>query len=563
MDGPAPETVPNAEYGREPAVPVLGVGPTPAAAAIRLEVDPASAPTPVDVEILRLRREVGYWRAMHRKAVEREEWLKQEVEELRAKLSLRERQLFERRSERGSKGSGKRSTAKEQGGGGKRGQRKGSKGHGRRRHRELPGQEEFSDLHPDDQVCRCCGLPRRQLASTEDSEVVEVEVRAHRRVIRRRRYEQTCSCPSEPRIIAAPPAPKLIPKGSYGISFWVLVLLDKFLFQRPTFRLLTDLKLTVGLDVSQGTVTGGIKRLMPLFEPLYEAIIARNVSDSRWHADETRWMVFAEHEGKQGHKWYLWVFRSVTTVVFRLDPSRSAAVPKAHFGKEACGILNVDRYSAYKTLLADGRLLLSFCWAHVRRDFFAVAKDWPKQEEWALGWVKRIGELYRLNKERLAVLDDCGALSKAQAALGAAVEQMAADCATQLADPKLHDACRKALESLQRHWSGLVLFVEHPEVPMDNNAAERDLRSPVVGRKSYGGSSSVWSGRLMAMLFSLCQTLLLWDINPRRWLTVYLESCADNGGKAPSDAADLLPWNLDDERRRELSRPAQSWDDSW
>jgi len=138
------------------------VASSPAEAALRLEVEPACPPpTPVEVEILGLRREVGFWRAMHRKAVERGERFKQEIEELRAKLSLRERQLFERNSERGSKGKGERSGTKERGSGGKRGQRKGSKGHGRRRHSELPGQEEFSDLHPDDQVCQCCGFPRR------------------------------------------------------------------------------------------------------------------------------------------------------------------------------------------------------------------------------------------------------------------------------------------------------------------------------------------------------------------------------------------------------------------
>ncbi|MBV8268916.1 MAG: transposase, partial [Planctomycetaceae bacterium] len=45
------------------------------------------------------------------------------------------------------------------------------------------------------------------------------------------------------------------------------------------------------------------------------------------------------------------------------------------------------------------------------------------------------------------------------------------------------------------------MFGEHPEVPMDNNTAERAERGPVVGRKNYSGSGSVWSGRLAAMMF--------------------------------------------------------------
>jgi hypothetical protein len=87
----------------------------------------------------------------------------------------------------------------------------------------------------------------------------------------------------------------------------------------------------------------------------------------------------------------------------------------------------------------------------------------------------------------------------------------------------------------------LTVFVEHPEVPMDNNTAERAERGPVVGRKNYYGSGAVWAGQLAAMLFSLVQTLTLWKIQPRRWLTAYLEACARAGGPAPPDLDSFLP----------------------
>jgi transposase len=73
----------------------------------------------------------------------------------------------------------------------------------------------------------------------------------------------------------------------------------------------------------------------------------------------------------------------------------------------------------------------------------------------------------------------------------------------------------------------------------------------VVGRKNYYGSGSVWSGRLAAMLFSLFQTLCLWDLNPRRWLTAYLSACAAAGGRVPGDMDRFLPWNLSADQRRE------------
>lgn len=502
--------------------------------------------------------ERAYWRKMHSKAKVREEELKARVAELEAKVRKRERQLFGRKTERGSTGKaqGEKSPKKKEERR-KRGQQKGAKGHGRGCQKALPTEDEFHGLDENDRKCTSCGGTYDDTGLTEDSEVVEVEVSAYRRRIRRRRYRRSCDCPGPSRTMTAPRVPKLIPKGAYGISFWSLVLLDKFLFQRPTHRLLSFLRLAVGLAVSPGTVTGGLKRLVPLFEPLYTAILAKNMTDTRWHADETRWMVFAKVEGKEGHRWYLWVFRSQTTVAFRLDPSRSAAVPKAHFGDQAKGILSVDRYSAYKTLLADGRILLAFCWAHVRRDFLDLAKDWPELEDWGLEWVGRIGGLYALNKKRLAVTDDPTAFAEAQRALVAGVDTMKAERDAQLATPALHAACRRVLESLERHWSGLVLFVAHPEVPMDNSQAERDLRNPVIGRKNFRGSGAVWAGKLMVMVMSLFQTLLAWNVDPLLWLSSYFERCAELGGKAPDDAAQWLPWNLDEEKLFEF-RPLNS-----
>ncbi|MFQ5592242.1 MAG: IS66 family transposase [Phycisphaerae bacterium] len=421
----------------------------------------------------------------------------------------------------------------------------------------MDSEDEDHDLPDGEKKCDCCGHPFDEFPGTEDSEVVEVEVRAYRRRIRRKRYKKTCRCAGRPGIVTAPGPAKLIPKGAYGVSFWVLVLLNKFLFQQPTYRLLRDFELTQGLRVSQGTVTGGMECLAPNFEPLYEAIRARCVSEDRWHADETRWLVFEDVVGKTGYRWWLWVFRSESTVSFVLDPSRSSRVAQDFFGKEARGILNVDRYIVYKLLAkeSDDRILLAFCWAHVRRDFLSVAKDWPTEESWAFEWIDSIRELYGLNKQRLLAAPESDVYESAQEALCEALDGMEAKRDLQLAEPNLHPARRKTLESLKNHWSGLTVFRDHPEVPMDNNQAERDLRNPVVGRKGYFGSGAIWAGKLAVWLFSIFQTLLVWDINPRLWMTFYLEACAQNGGNAPADVARFLPWNLPEEQLCKLRTP--------
>ena len=147
--------------------------------------------------------------------------------------------------------------------------------------------------------------------------------------------------------------------------------------------------------MAAGTINGGLERLEPLFQPLYDALLTHSAQADFAQADETRWLVFIEQEGKVGHRWWLWVFLTEDTVVFRLDPSRSHDVPEGHFAADACVILMVDRYSGYKAMaqVKLGNVILVFCWAHVRRDFIEVGKGWSELKPWALTWLRRIRAL--------------------------------------------------------------------------------------------------------------------------------------------------------------------------
>jgi transposase len=230
-------------------------------------------------------------------------------------------------------------------------------------------------------------------------------------------------------------------------------------------------------------------------------------------------------------------------------------VPQAHFGPEASGVLEVDRYSAYKTMaqVKSGLLVLAFCWAHVRRDFVGVGKSWSELTPWALAWLRRIRRLYQVNRERLQHTPGSAKFPEQDVLLRQAIEAMRIETLRELSDPTLRRPCRKVLESLEEHWQGLVRFVEDPRIPMDNNASERAGRGPAVARKNFYGSGSLWSGRLTVAMFSLLATLTRWNINPRKWLTWYLENCAAAGGKAPEDIEPFLPWNLSAERQATLA----------
>jgi transposase len=504
-----------------------------------------------------LRQQAGYWKGMHARAIQRVERLEAEVEQLRGENRKLQDQLFGRKSE----AAPSRDRSNDLAGAddmapttlAKRGQRKGRPGPTRRDYSHLPVVEELRELPQPRRVCPRCGTALVP-SDTEDSEQVEIEVRAYRRRIRRRRYQRTCSCSDCPRTFTAAAPPKLIPKGVLGVSVWVEILLDKFASYRPTERLLAHWRL-LGLDLAAGTVAGGLERLEPLFHPLYEAILKRNAAAAFAQADETRWMVFVAREDKTGYRWWLWVFLGEDTVVFRLDPTRSHDVPEGHFPADADVVLMVDRYSAYKAMaqVKRGDVVLVFCWAHVRRDFVKVGKGWPEHKEWALAWLRRIRELYGHDRHRRVAKADSAEFTTAEAGLRQTVAAMQAQAHTELADPKLPTPCHEVLTSLQEHWSGLTRFLDDRRIPLDNNASERRVRGPAVARKNYYGSGALWSGRLAAMLFSLFATLDLAKINIRVWLTWFLQSCADNGGQVPFDIPRFLPWNMSSEQRREMA----------
>ena len=504
-------------------------------------------------------RQAAYYQAMWRRAVEREAELKAEIAQLQAQLRRREQQLFGRKADTtttAGPSSPPRSSRP-------RGQQRGKPGPKRRDYAHLPAVEQFVELPADQQRCSSWGQSFTTFPGTEDATVLEIEVRAHRRIYRRRRYRPRCSCGVHPGIVTAPPPGRVIPKSLLGVSVWVSVLLDKFLFYRPTYRLREDLS-TQGLDLSQGTLTDGLQRLVPLFEPLYDLLVEHSRAPALWHADETRWLVFATWEGKVGYRWYLWVFHAADVVVFVLSPGRSHEVPEAHLGPVEEGILVVDRYAAYQAMaqVKAGTIVLAVCWAHVRRDFLSVARSWPDQEAWALGWMDRIGSLSECNDRRLEAPRATPQFVERDQAVRRCVAAMERQREQELTEAGLHPARRQVLESLRHHWSGLTVFVEHPDVPMDNKTAERSERGPVVGRKNSDGSGAVGSGRWAAMLFSLFPTLALWGLNPRLWLTAYLTACADAGGQAPAEPEALLPWNLSEEQRRAWSLAPPSDDSS-
>jgi transposase len=544
-------------------------------------------------ELVELRLQAHYWRAQHGRSCERERTLEQTLEERDARIREHERKerlaarliaalkakikqlasmLFGRKSEKSKpelKPSGK-DGKKEDGKGSRkrrRGKQRGAKGHGRRRREELPTETVYHPLSEDQKHCPGCGTAFIILAQTEDSEEIDVRIEVLRIVHKREMAKPACSCSLVPGIVTAAVPPKLIPKGMFTVGFWAHIVVEKFLLQRPLSRVILQLAFWGLVDprsgkpgLSQGTLTGGLKRIGELLQPLYQRIVAESRRASHWHMDETRWLVFVDIEGKQGHNWWLWVVVTAQTVCYLLDPSRSSKVPKALL-TGAQGILSVDRYSAYKTLAAaEEGIRLSFCWTHTRRDFDKILKtsDEPKLKTWAQAWLKRIGLLFHLNAKRLAVREKPRAFGARDRVLREAVDGFKQAVEGEITEGTLHNAQQKALASILAHWDGLVLFLDNPDIPMDNSEAERQLREAALGRKNYYGSGSVWSGQMTAGTLTVLRTAKRCGLNPRHYLEVYLEACAKSGGKPPENIDAYLPWALSEEVRQAIDGKAQA-----
>ena len=376
-----------------------------------------------------LSRENARLRKGAKRSRNRIETLEAELARLRATGAVLSRALYGRKSEQQEKARSGRP----------RGQQRGAPGHGRA---QRPGLEEHTEEHnppPDACVCARCGQPYAPNGA-EESTLVEIEVKAHKRVIRRPRWRRTCECASSPMEVSAPPAPRLFARTLYGTSFWARFLFEHCACLRPVHRVAAWMS-GQGLAVSPGTLADSLKRFVALFEPVAEAILAHQSKAALRHADETGWRVQELRGEDRSSRAWLWTSVSSDAVSFHIDPSRSAEAARKLFGEALLDTVIVrDRYSAYKRLarLLGGLVILAWCWSHVRRDFIDCAAGQVDLTDWCRGWIERIAGIYRLNEARLEHYDpglkrQTPAFDAAQGALNEALDALFAQARRELA----------------------------------------------------------------------------------------------------------------------------------
>lgn len=206
-------------------------------------------------ELFQARYEARYYKTQHLRSVKKREEIQSQhaaqifklkkehakevgqlhelIANLKAKVKLRERQLFGKKSERHAKSEKSESKNPSQQ---NRGQQQGTKSPPRRKYTHLPVREDLHELPESERLCPCCQAPYAELGTSEDSDLVEIDVDAYTRHIKRKKYRRTCHCHSRPFILTASHISKLFAKSRLGNSLWTHCLLQKFWHGQPLLK---------------------------------------------------------------------------------------------------------------------------------------------------------------------------------------------------------------------------------------------------------------------------------------------------------------------------------------
>lgn len=433
-----------------------------------------------------------------------------ELVRLQEQLAAMQQKLYGASSERRPKDKDK-----------KKGKDKPTPPTGRRQQKSLPFEEVKHELDEADRVCAECGNALCEWnGQTEDSEEIDVVVRNF--VLKKhRRQKYRCTCGAAP--VTAPGPLRLPGGGLYSIDFVIEVVLGKYWMHLPLDRQARDM-VRQGLDMGTSTLWDQIEKLARVLSPAYDALQACVLSSPLVHADETRWRLL-----KGGGKtWWIWSISRHNAVYYRLSPSRGHEVA-LDLLEDFDGVLMVDDYSAYQAarkLLPKATIVL--CWSHARRRFVDAAASYPECDE----ALELIGKLFEIERDlpnwqvitdprlRNNALEQIRETRKARAAPVLAELLAWAKAQTSLPQSTL----RKALDYMVSNWTDLTRFVDEPRAPLSNNAAERTVRGPVVGRKNHLGSKSKRGTEVAAIFYSLIESAKLTGKDPAAYLRAAVEA---------------------------------------
>src|SRR5271167_3946288 len=393
---------------------------------------------------------------------------------------------------------------------------------------------------PKQTVCPQCQGELRKLGE-DVSEMLEY-VPASFVVIRHVRTKLSCTrCDC---IVQAEAPSRPIERGVAGPGLLAHVLVSKYCDHLPLYRQ-SEIYAREGVELERSTLADWVGGTSALLAPLVEALRRHVMGATKLHADDTPVPVLAPGNGKT-KTGRLWTYvrddrpagdTTPAAVWFAYTPDRKGEHPQAHLSK-FMGTLQADGYAGFEQIYETGRIQEAACWAHVRRKFYdlLVAHKSPVAAE----ALERIGALYAIEKEirgrspaeRREVRNERARplLESLQQWLEATLFKLSRKSDTAM-------AVRYALG----RWEALLRHVGDGGIEIDNNAAERALRTVALGRKNYLFAGSDAGGERAAAIYSLIGTAKLNDIDPEAYLRDVLTRIADH---PVNRIGELLPWKL-------------------
>lgn len=334
-----------------------------------------------------------------------------------------------------------------------------------------------------------------------------------RKVIKRKATEEL-SCPPAP--------PAVLEKSLADVSVLAGLLIDKFRYHLPLYRQHQRL-LHAGIRLSRATLTQWVQRTADLLEPIYYALLSSILQSQVLTMDETPIKAGRRVKGKL-HTGYFWpVYGDQDEVAFPFAASRAGAVVREALGS-FCGVLLTDGYIVYERFAQTvNRLVHAQCWSHTRRHFVDAERAEPALVAQALD---HIGALY----EQEALLRQHGLRDEAKLRYRAEYAKPLVDAFFVWLEQTLTThvllpsnpftyAARYALEREQ----ALRVFLEYPNVPLDTNHLEREIRAIALGRRNWLFCWTEVGARYVGIVQSLIASCRLQGMDPYVYLVDVLQ----------------------------------------
>jgi len=398
-------------------------------------------------------------------------------------------------------------------------------------------------LAPENTTCPCCRAAMIEIGA-DISKRLDV-IPAQYRVIVTRRPKFACrACPGT--VVQMPAPPRLIEGGLPTEALVAQVAVARFADHQPLYRQAQGMA-RQGVMVDRSTLACWMGHAAAEVAPVVARLRRLLLASARIFADETVVPVLDPGRGrtKQGYFWAIGRDdrpcggSEPPAVVYSYAPGR-AHVHAARLLGGYRGVLQCDGYAAYKTVAGakgdDGAVTLAFCWSHVRRGFYDLAKAHAPV---AIATLQRIGALYKI-EERIRGKDAAHRLAVRQAESKPLVAELRVWFATQIAKLPARGPTADAIRYALNHWSGLERFLADGRIELDSNSIERAMRPVALSRKNSLFAGSDEGGDNWACMASLIETCKLNGVNPLTYMTELLTRLVNGWPQERID--ELMPW---------------------